>query len=171
MVAARNSKTPTLCLLAVLAMGSPPAAVQAAPILPDGPPTPQACAALGFAPTEGREGAHARGRRYSSAAQAGAPPLAMPSPSAFGPPGNKAGPAMQEMVVTGSYASSPTLAQPNTERYPHAQANPVRQTSRDPVSTFSIDADTAAYANARRFLNDGQTPPSDAVRVDSQLRW
>lgn len=40
-----------------------------------------------------------------------------------------------------------------------------------PLSTFSIDVDTASYANVRRFLNDGQLPPPDAVRIEELINY
>ncbi|WP_240609531.1 vWA domain-containing protein [Phenylobacterium deserti] len=58
-----------------------------------------------------------------------------------------------------------------TERYPGALANPVRQVAEAPVSTFSIDVDTASYSNVRRFLNDGRLPPADAVRVEEMINY
>ncbi len=66
--------------------------------------------------------------------------------------------------------SSPSQVQ-DTERYPGATANPIRQVATDPVSTFSVDVDTAAYSNVRRFLNDGVRPPTDAVRVDELVNY
>ncbi len=42
----------------------------------------------------------------------------------------------------------------NTEAYDHLEENPFRRVAIDPLSTFSIDVDTASYANVRRFLND-----------------
>lgn len=66
----------------------------------------------------------------------------------------------------------PTYWQPtNTERYQHLDDNPVRLAAEHPVSTFSIDVDTGAYANVRRFLNDGQLPPQDAVRVEEMINY
>lgn len=59
----------------------------------------------------------------------------------------------------------------DTERYPDARPNPVKRTATDPVSTFSIDVDTAAYANVRRFLRDGTPPPADAVRVEELINY
>ncbi len=59
----------------------------------------------------------------------------------------------------------------DTERYPDATPNPVKQVADDPVSTFSIDVDTASYANVRRFLNDGHLPPRDAVRVEELVNY
>ena len=40
-----------------------------------------------------------------------------------------------------------------------------------PLSTFSIDVDTAAYANVRRFLRDGSLPPADAVRIEELINY
>ena len=54
----------------------------------------------------------------------------------------------------------------NTEAYDKIDENRFRRVADDPLSTFSIDVDTASYANVRRFLNDGALPPADAVRVE-----
>jgi Ca-activated chloride channel family protein len=59
----------------------------------------------------------------------------------------------------------------NTERYQHLDDNPVRLAAEQPVSTFSIDVDTGAYANVRRFLSSGQLPPQDAVRVEEMINY
>lgn len=57
------------------------------------------------------------------------------------------------------------------ERYAEITENPFLETSRAPLSTFSIDVDTASYANVRRFLNDGQLPPKDAVRIEELVNY
>nr|WP_322940788.1 VWA domain-containing protein [Pseudomonas sp. s4] len=49
--------------------------------------------------------------------------------------------------------------------------NPVFAVAEAPVSTFSIDVDTGSYANVRRFLNDGQLPPKDAVRLEELVNY
>lgn len=59
----------------------------------------------------------------------------------------------------------------NTERYQHLDDNPVHLAAEQPISTFSIDVDTGAYANVRRFLNGGQLPPQDAVRVEEMINY
>ncbi len=41
----------------------------------------------------------------------------------------------------------------------------------EPLSTFSIDVDTASYANVRRFLQHGQLPPPDAVRIEELINY
>jgi Ca-activated chloride channel family protein len=59
----------------------------------------------------------------------------------------------------------------NTEAYDRIEANRFRRVSDDPLSTFSIDVDTASYANVRRFLNQGQIPPPDAVRIEELINY
>ena len=59
----------------------------------------------------------------------------------------------------------------NTERYDHIEEGRLRRVANDPLSTFSIDVDTASYANVRRFLNDGQLPPADAVRIEELINY
>jgi Ca-activated chloride channel family protein len=41
----------------------------------------------------------------------------------------------------------------------------------EPVSTFSIDVDTASYANVRRFIDEGRAPPADSVRVEELINY
>lgn len=57
------------------------------------------------------------------------------------------------------------------ENYEDTDTNPVRQVSADPVSTFSVDVDTASYSNVRRFLNEGRLPPTDAVRTEELINY
>ena len=59
----------------------------------------------------------------------------------------------------------------NTEAYDKIDENPFRRVTDDPLSTFSIDVDTASYSNVRRFLNDGTLPPADAVRVEELINY
>ena len=59
----------------------------------------------------------------------------------------------------------------NTEAYDHVEENGLRRVANDPLSTFSIDVDTASYANVRRFLTDGSLPPADAVRIEELINY
>ncbi len=59
----------------------------------------------------------------------------------------------------------------NTEQYGHIVENPFLDATRVPLSTFSIDVDTASYSNTRRFLNEGHLPPADAVRIEELLNY
>ncbi len=62
-------------------------------------------------------------------------------------------------------------ARPNTEAYANADDNPVRVAAETPVSTFSIDVDTASWAVIRQSLNAGQLPPPDAVRIEEMVNY
>jgi Ca-activated chloride channel family protein len=59
----------------------------------------------------------------------------------------------------------------HTEGYDHVDENPFRRVSADPLSTFSIDVDTASYANMRRFLNAGAMPPAGAIRIEEMINY
>lgn len=65
----------------------------------------------------------------------------------------------------------PALATTAGESYTPIQENPFLPAAQAPVSTFSIDVDTASYANVRRFLNAGQRPPADAVRIEELVNY
>ncbi|MDQ6632787.1 MAG: von Willebrand factor type A domain-containing protein, partial [Verrucomicrobiota bacterium] len=56
-----------------------------------------------------------------------------------------------------------------TARYPKYLENNFETVLQNPLSTFSIDVDTASYANMRRFLNEGRMPPRDAVRIEELI--
>ena len=85
---------------------------------------------------------------------------------------NPVSPPMGFLANAKMCCQAPPLQQAtNTERYQHLDENPVHRVTEQPVSTFSIDVDTGAYANVRRFLNDGQLPPQDAVRVEEMINY
>jgi len=58
-----------------------------------------------------------------------------------------------------------------TEKYTDYGENPFIKTSEQPVSTFSVDADGASYANMRRFVNLGQKPPKESVRIEEYINY
>jgi Ca-activated chloride channel family protein len=58
-----------------------------------------------------------------------------------------------------------------TATYASVEENRFRSVTEHPLSTFSIDVDTASYANVRRFLNDGRLPPVDAVRIEEMINY
>jgi len=60
---------------------------------------------------------------------------------------------------------------PGREQYDGEEVAPVKLTSADPVSTFSVDVDTGAYANTRRFLSQGQMPPKASVRTEEMINY
>ncbi|HEY0384752.1 MAG TPA: von Willebrand factor type A domain-containing protein, partial [Pyrinomonadaceae bacterium] len=59
----------------------------------------------------------------------------------------------------------------SNESYKHLDENPFVEVARAPLSTFSIDVDTASYSNTRRFLTGGQLPPRDAVRIEELVNY
>lgn len=59
----------------------------------------------------------------------------------------------------------------NTEEYDAIDENTFREAIKNPLSTFSIDVDAASYSNIRRFINNGQHPPKDAVRIEEMVNY
>ena len=59
----------------------------------------------------------------------------------------------------------------NTEEYGVIEESGFAAVVNKPLSTFSIDVDTASYANVRRFLHDGALPPADAVRIEELINY
>jgi len=64
------------------------------------------------------------------------------------------------------------VAKQNTESYKSIVSNHFKNTKDDPLSTVSIDVDTASYSNIRRFLNkQDQLPPKNAVRIEEMVNY
>ncbi|WP_310483287.1 VWA domain-containing protein [Chamaesiphon sp. VAR_48_metabat_403] len=61
--------------------------------------------------------------------------------------------------------------QPTEESYKSVAENQFFAATSQPLSTFSIDVDTASYSNIRRYINDGQLPPQDAVRIEEMVNY
>lgn len=59
----------------------------------------------------------------------------------------------------------------NTEEYDGITENIFHEALKKPLSTFSIDVDAASYSNVRRFINNGQRPPKDAVRIEELINY
>ncbi len=59
----------------------------------------------------------------------------------------------------------------NTEEYQHLPESIFLEAKKNPLSTFSIDVDNASYSNVRRFINEGQLPPADAVRIEEMINY
>jgi Ca-activated chloride channel family protein len=59
----------------------------------------------------------------------------------------------------------------NTEEYDRVVENAWNDPAHEPLSTFSIDVDTASYANVRRFIESGSLPPLDAVRIEELVNY
>jgi len=111
--------------------------------------------------------------RLSTNAESALPP---PPPAAAPPPSEAADAANAVSVTNGlpaRYTFVPSLIPPDRdqERYDGQGVAPVKLTASEPVSTFSVDVDTGAYANVRRFLTQGQTPPRAAVRTEEMINY
>ena len=57
------------------------------------------------------------------------------------------------------------------ESYKGITENGFQNPLQNPLSTFSIDVDAASYSNVRRFINNGQLPPKDAVRIEEMINY
>lgn len=97
--------------------------------------------------------------------------------------------ALEEVVVSGHaeqrrdsgikreslgkvYMMAPQRAEEiNTEEYEGLEENIFHGAAKKPLSTFSIDVDAASYSNLRRFINNGQHPPKDAVRIEEMINY
>ncbi len=60
---------------------------------------------------------------------------------------------------------------PNTEAFANEDASPVKLASEEPVSTFSIDVDTASYSVVRSSLTNGRLPAPESVRIEELVNY
>ncbi|HYE19889.1 MAG TPA: VWA domain-containing protein [Tepidisphaeraceae bacterium] len=83
--------------------------------------------------------------------------------------------AVDELSEVNARLAQVETALNNNESYARLNDNPFKAVAGDPkaepLSTFSIDVDTASYSNVRRFLDAGQLPPPDAVRIEELLNY
>jgi Ca-activated chloride channel family protein len=84
-------------------------------------------------------------------------------------------PLASQAYVREKIAAVPPIRRPATvvdrERYGELPENGVQSVADSPVSTFSVDVDSGAYALVRRFLNQGQMPPRDLVRAEELINY
>ena len=102
------------------------------------------------------------------------PPPPLPVMAQMVAPSTVASPAYRMARQAGATSYIPSVVvpvDPGSERYDGKAVSPVHLTASDPVSTFSVDVDTGAYANSRRFLSQGQLPPADAVRSEELVNY
>jgi Ca-activated chloride channel family protein len=109
----------------------------------------------------------AAGKTRGLALNPSAPPPPMPTKRAY------------NYMASGGPTTDTTEAEPpsryrqdfNTATYDRVEENPFLPAASNPLSTFSIDVDTASYSNVRRFINSGSLPPKDAVRVEEMINY
>jgi Ca-activated chloride channel family protein len=94
--------------------------------------------------------------------------------------GAPASPSAAKVMIRGNnsirrYSANDMMTMPppaeNTESYKGITENGFKTTESEPLSTFSVDVDAASYSNVRRFINSGQLPPADAVRVEEMINY
>jgi Ca-activated chloride channel family protein len=71
---------------------------------------------------------------------------------------------------TGEIMPYPHIEQ-GRDQFQKFEINPIKQVASEPVSTFSVDVDTASYSFVRRSINMGSLPPADAVRVEEMVNY
>ena len=74
-------------------------------------------------------------------------------------------------VPNNSYATQNSLSYENNENYSHIISNSFKNVTDEPLSTLSIDVDTASYAHMRRYLQNNQLPPVDAIRIEEMINY
>jgi Ca-activated chloride channel family protein len=87
--------------------------------------------------------------------------LARRVPAVAAAPALQAYASMQERLST----------YPGLDRFPDKEPGGTLNVAEHPVSTFSVDVDTASYAFVRRHLNSGRLPPREAVRVEEMVNY
>jgi len=127
-------------------------------------------------PQAARDGAESKGlsapvsgERVESLAPIAGQPLAKSmelSSQSAGVPGAAQPAAPADAIGDGRYRQDF-----NTETYDRIFENTFLDVVNNPLSTFSIDVDTASYSNMRRFLNTGSLPPPDAVRIEELVNY
>jgi Ca-activated chloride channel homolog len=119
-------------------------------------------------------------RLYAAAPSSGAVRAVLQSSDrinspAINPFAEAAGGKRADSRATGGSISSEWLSgQPmeeNRDQFEAFASNSVKQVAAEPVSTFSIDVDTASYSFVRRSLLAGRMPPKDAVRVEEMINY
>lgn len=81
---------------------------------------------------------------------------------------------VQSRSVQGDYSlmnSEAWALSEEQENYAEFNDTNISRVADNAVSTFSIDVDTGAYSNVRRFLNEGRLPPADAVRAEELINY
>jgi len=73
------------------------------------------------------------------------------------------------IIIRGNNSFNPQIE--DYESYAKINENEFKKVKDEPLSTFSIDVDKASWSNVRRFLNSGQKPPVDAVRIEEMINY
>jgi Ca-activated chloride channel family protein len=131
---------------------APPASRMETPVA-DLPRMPESAAYSAPAPMASRAPAEPAMEALGSAAGV-PPPMAMP-----------------EASLAGEMMPQPGYRDHGRDNFETIETNPLKVTAEEPVSTFSIDVDTASYSFMRAALNNGVLPQDDAVRVEELVNY
>lgn len=128
-------------------------------------------------PADSREVVNLTGNEREPSAEDSAQPVrGVTSEQAYAPPPPPsppmvAPPAPRMMAPVAGFVAQPMPGEINRDKYEDVEINGVKVVAKEPVSTFSIDVDTASYTNVRRMLNAGHLPPKDAVRIEEMINY
>ncbi len=75
------------------------------------------------------------------------------------------------IAIRGVNTNNIILGRQDTESYKEISENGFLNPNDQPLSTFAVDVDGASYTNLRRFINNGQLPPKDAVRIEEMINY
>ncbi len=110
-------------------------------------------------------------RAVAPAASLAAPPTQVAAEPAYAPTEKK---KIADGLTRDDDAGAPSPGRPqafNTEAYDHIAENRFVSAANAPLSTFSIDVDTASYSNVRRFITSETQPPPGAVRIEELINY
>jgi Ca-activated chloride channel family protein len=99
------------------------------------------------------------------------PPQAQYNMAAKRAPAAPAGAVMRQSTVADGIAPIPRVEEQSRDRFQSFETNGVKTVAEEPVSTFSIDVDTASYSFVRRSLMEGRLPDPDSVRVEELINY
>ena len=142
---------------------------------------PMAAAPMANAPAAPPPTAPELAQKPAAAAMSNEPPLVSALAGQASPEGRSENQPVQEaqrsdgpVAQVPEPASNPAEPEPagNNEAFERIQENPFIRAMEMPITTFSIDVDTASYANVRRYIDQmNQLPPPDAVRIEEMLNY
>ncbi len=79
--------------------------------------------------------------------------------------------AVAQLVPSQDVQPAPQYEVQGRDKFSKTESNPVKVTAEDPVSTFSVDVDTASYAFLRASVNRGVLPQKNAVRIEEMINY
>ncbi len=82
-----------------------------------------------------------------------------------------ASPSFSKLIVPNNAYIENSISYENHENYSHIISNSFKNVTDDPLSTLSIDVDTASYAHMRRYLQNNQLPQIDAIRIEEMINY